>query len=66
MNRDVLPTPIRRHDGPCGPRRYCWRPECRRFDPFRTIEILDTVAIAYCHQSTYHLGDPVLSIRGAA
>lgn len=64
-NEKPLPGVVR-HDGPCGPRRPCWRPECRQFDPYRTIELLHDKAVAHCHGSTYALDDPLLRIEVAA
>lgn len=53
--------PATRHRGPCGPRRPCWRRECRqRFASLPTLEVLADVVIARCHGATYHVGDPLL------
>lgn len=41
-----------RHRGPCGPRRHCWRPECRRrYDPIATLELLPAVVLARCQSA---------------
>lgn len=40
-----------RHAGRCGPRTFCYRPECRsEFGDYRTVEIVGGRAIYYfCH-----------------
>jgi hypothetical protein len=49
------------HNGPCGRRELCWRPECQStFGPLRTVEVLSTGdAIAYCHRSRFQIRPPV-------
>jgi hypothetical protein len=44
-----------RHEGLCGRRDFCWRPECRvDFRGYRTIEVLpDGEVIAHCHRSRF-------------
>jgi hypothetical protein len=55
------PKPILRHRGDCGPRAYCFRPECReRFGDYRTVEFLPNMAIARCHGLIVPLDDPRL------
>jgi hypothetical protein len=58
-----MPTPrpestprVIRHDGPCGRRVRCWRPECRaRFGELATVEVLATGEwLAYCHGTRWH------------
>lgn len=50
-----------RHDGACGRRLSCFRPECReRFGSYLTLEILPDRAIAYCHRLIVALDDPRL------
>jgi hypothetical protein len=49
------------HKGPCGPRRPCFREECRqRFGEYPTLELLRDRAIAYCHRLIVPLDDPRL------
>lgn len=45
-----------RHEGYCGSREECWRPECRaEFRGYRTIEILpDGEVIAFCHRGRFY------------
>ena len=44
------------HRGPCGTRRRCYRPACRaEFGDVQTVEIVDRVAIFFCH----HLKVPI-------
>lgn len=54
------------HEGPCGPRIPCWRPECRAtFSDYRTVEILafaqppdpDFDVVCYCHREKIRAGE---------
>ena len=47
-----------RHEGPCGQRVACDRPECADWKGFRTIEELpDGRRLAYCHGRTVLMAD---------
>lgn len=53
------PKPITqplRHNGPCGTREACWRPDCRAaFPGLRTVEVLpDGERLCYCHRSRFY------------
>lgn len=38
------------HDGPCGPRAQCWRPQCRVANgAYRTVEFAGGLIVAHCH-----------------
>jgi hypothetical protein len=55
-NRRQSSTGPIRHDGPCGEREECWRPECGAFAAagYRTVEVLvDGTRLAYCHKVTF-------------
>lgn len=56
-----------RHEGDCGVREFCWRPECvEQFPGYRTIERWPDTGdiIARCHHSTFNvLG---MTVREAA
>lgn len=43
------------HQGPCGRRERCWRPEClERFGSYATVETLrDGTRLAYCHRAVW-------------
>lgn len=45
-----------RHNGPCGYREACWRPDCRAaFPGYLTIETLASgEVIAYCHRTRFY------------
>ncbi len=63
------PTPpylqLMRHTGACGPRRHCWRTECReRWDPLATLEVLPDQVLAHCHRAAYAPDD--FLVRGFA
>lgn len=54
---DSTPWPLR-HQGPCGPRRPCYRPDCReRFDPYLTVELVAGRALYYCHRTVQPVDD---------
>jgi hypothetical protein len=45
-----------RHDGACGTREECWRPECRaEFPGYATVEVMpDSEVIARCHGGRFY------------
>lgn len=58
--------PAIRHRGPCGPRRRCYRPDCRKqFGSYPTVEIVAGNVIAYCHRAVVPVDDIALRMLAA-
>jgi hypothetical protein len=52
------PPPLR-HEGACGPRGYCPRPDCADRASQQTLELLPNGTLyAYCHREVLRPGDP--------
>lgn len=56
-----------RHDGPCGERRRCYRPECREANRgYATVEILPDIVIFRCHAAVVPVDGVALAMLASA